>query len=128
MDAIYRYPGITAFREVDQDVFFGRDTDIENLYSSILLNQSTVLSGKSGVGKSSLIYAGLKPVIKRNINENKNDERYFKILPVRVGIWTNEPGSAEENHLTLVEKVRKSIVPGNETASAPAFLQVIPEE
>lgn len=102
MDAIYRYPGITPFSEKDQGVFFGRDADIERLYNSILLNQCTVIAGKSGIGKTSLIYAGLKPRIEKKINNTDQDERYFTILPVRVGVWTaNEKVPTKASHLLI---------------------------
>jgi nitrogen fixation-related uncharacterized protein len=56
-----RYPGIRPFETADKDVFFGRDEDIRALSLEIKLNKTTVLFGKSGYGKSSLINAGLIP-------------------------------------------------------------------
>jgi tetratricopeptide (TPR) repeat protein len=118
--SIYRYPGITPFSEKDKDVFFGRDTDIDALYNSILLNQCTVISGKSGVGKTSLIYAGLKPQIENKINKTK-DDRYFTILTVRVGVWTSNETE------TLVDKVKRYIsADGASDISSGEFLSFLP--
>jgi putative ribosome biogenesis GTPase RsgA len=53
----YRYPGFTPFSENDQNIYWGRKDDIQKVFNSITLNQSTVLVGRSGIGKTSLIYA-----------------------------------------------------------------------
>ncbi len=59
----YRYPGINFFTEADADIFWGRETDIERLYTEISLSDTMVLHAESGVGKSSLVRAGLTPYI-----------------------------------------------------------------
>jgi len=120
MNEIYRYPGIMPFSEKDHGVFFGRDNDIERLYHSILLNQCTVIIGKSGIGKTSLIYAGLKPRIEKTVNESKGDNRHFTILPIRVGVWT------ESEEQRLIDKVKQFIVGGSDT-SQTGFLKKLPE-
>ena len=56
-----RYPGIRPFERKDQAIFFGRDTDIEHLSRIISLEKFVVLNGKSGLGKSSLLNAGVIP-------------------------------------------------------------------
>ncbi len=127
MDAIYRYPGITPFSEKDQGVFFGRDADIERLYNSILLNQCTVIAGKSGIGKTSLIYAGLKPRIEKKINNTDQDERYFTILPVRVGVWTANEKSSDKS-LTLIDKVKQFIGNNPAASTSQEFLAQLPQE
>ena len=57
----YRYPGAQPFSIEQQKIFFGRTKDIENLYNLISLEQLIVLYSKSGLGKSSLVNAGLIP-------------------------------------------------------------------
>lgn len=59
------YKFLDYFREEDQDLFFGREKEIELLTSKILSHRSFILHGKSGVGKSSLIRAGLVPALKQ---------------------------------------------------------------
>ncbi len=56
-----RYPGIRPFERNDRSVFFGRDGDIEQLGRFIRLEKFVVLNGKSGLGKSSLLNAGVIP-------------------------------------------------------------------
>ncbi|MEZ4641595.1 MAG: ATP-binding protein [Chloroflexota bacterium] len=57
------YPGLTAFSEADAGYFYGREAEIETLLQ--MLNRPLVaLTGSSGVGKSSFIFAGVLPRLK----------------------------------------------------------------
>ena len=55
------YPGLSAFTEDDADFFFGREDDISQLWRKITARRLLALIGPSGVGKSSLLRAGLIP-------------------------------------------------------------------
>lgn len=61
-----RYPGLAPFREEQEGLFKGRDREIRELYNLILSETTIVLFAKSGVGKSSLLHAGLFPRLKEN--------------------------------------------------------------
>ncbi len=67
----YRYPGIQPFTGQQKDLFFGRDEDQEQLLSLLLLERLTVLFGKSGYGKSSLLQAGIAPRLERETQRGK---------------------------------------------------------
>ncbi|MVM33994.1 hypothetical protein GO755_28425 [Spirosoma sp. HMF4905] len=60
-----RYPGIKPFTTEEQDLFFGRDHDREELFKLIYTQQIVVLYGRSGFGKSSLINAGIVPKLQK---------------------------------------------------------------
>lgn len=62
----YRYPGVKPFTLDDKDIFFGRNDDIDKLVKLINLKRITVLYSKSGYGKSSLLQAGVNPVLEEN--------------------------------------------------------------
>lgn len=47
-------------------ILYGRDKEIEELSQKILYNSQTVIYGKSGIGKSSLLKAGIFPILRRN--------------------------------------------------------------
>lgn len=70
---LHRYPGVQPFSRQHQDCFFGRDTDREELLSLILLEKITVLFGKSGYGKSSLLQAGIAPALERESRRGKRE-------------------------------------------------------
>lgn len=68
MSASYRYPGVKPFEATDEALFFGRARDRADLRELVNREQLTVLFGKSGYGKSSLIKAGLMPDLFANPN------------------------------------------------------------
>jgi WD40 repeat protein len=71
----YRYPGTNYFKSTDEDIFCGRKEDSQKLYAQIILSSTVVLHSASGIGKSSLIRAGVTPLLKKN---NSN------ILPITI--------------------------------------------
>ena len=61
IDWQHPYPGLFPFRENDGDYFFGRRREIDDLFGLIKQKVLTIVFGKSGVGKTSLLRAGLIP-------------------------------------------------------------------
>jgi hypothetical protein len=53
--------GLRAFTEFAKDYFFGRDSELNDLNDRIMAKPLTILFGQSGLGKSSLVQAGLAP-------------------------------------------------------------------
>lgn len=51
---------------VEGEILYGRDTEIRVLSQSIANNVQTVLYGKTGIGKSSLINAGIFPLMRHS--------------------------------------------------------------
>ena len=65
----YRYPGTRYFTSEDKDIFHGRKKDSRRLHAQIMSCETVVLHGDSGLGKSSLIQAGIIPLLKeKNTN------------------------------------------------------------
>lgn len=56
--------GLQSYRE--GEILYGRDEDIRDLTQSVLNDTDTLLYGKSGIGKSSILNAGVIPAMKRN--------------------------------------------------------------
>lgn len=65
LDAQHPWPGLEGYEEGDQDFFKGRSDEIEELYRLIRRERLTLLYGKTGTGKSSLVRAGLFPKQRR---------------------------------------------------------------
>jgi len=61
-----RYPGIYSFSQEQKDIFFGRDNDIEKLLILIEVENQVLLYSKSGIGKTSLLNAGVIPKLPKN--------------------------------------------------------------
>jgi hypothetical protein len=64
LDSQNPWPGLTAFTEQQQDYFFGRQDESEELFRCVKRERLTVLFGKSGLGKTSLLQAGLFPQLR----------------------------------------------------------------
>ncbi|MEW8372474.1 MAG: formylglycine-generating enzyme family protein [Candidatus Thiodiazotropha sp.] len=64
---IRRYPGPRFFDDqgIDEYLFFGRDKEITALSNRMQARRTMVLFGRSGLGKTSLIKAGLFPAMRR---------------------------------------------------------------
>ncbi len=61
VDAEHPWPGLASFREQDEQYFKGRGSDIEKMRMHVDRECLTVLFGVSGLGKTSLLQAGLFP-------------------------------------------------------------------
>lgn len=55
-----------SFEKSQSALFFGREQEIEDLYSLVSTEKTVVFFGKSGLGKSSLLEAGLSPLLETN--------------------------------------------------------------
>jgi hypothetical protein len=84
-EAICPYRGLDAFREEDSVFFFGRgDADdpkstIGQLVGKVREHPFVMVVGRSGSGKSSLVYAGLVPALRRA------RDRFWNVLSLRPG-------------------------------------------
>ena len=58
------YKFLDYFTEQDAQIFFGREPEVETICSQILAHRTFILHGRSGVGKSSIVRAGLLPRLK----------------------------------------------------------------
>ena len=62
VEEIYNpFPGLRAFEEDEEYLFFGREKQIDELLTKLRLTRFLAVVGESGSGKSSLIKSGLLP-------------------------------------------------------------------
>ena len=59
------YVGLQPFEAADRDYFFGRERDQRIIISNLLSSPLTILYGSSGVGKSSVLLAGVIPQLRK---------------------------------------------------------------
>lgn len=64
VDADRPWLGLSSFSEETQRFFFGRDAEIAEIFVRVRDNTLTTLYGQSGLGKSSLLGAGLLPKLR----------------------------------------------------------------
>jgi WD40 repeat protein len=74
------YRGLLPFREEDAGLFFGREKETSELVDKLREHSFVTVVGRSGSGKSSVVYAGLIPALRR-----RADGRTWSILSLRPG-------------------------------------------
>ncbi|MBK8427258.1 MAG: hypothetical protein IPL27_15335 [Lewinellaceae bacterium] len=107
---VYRYPGVKPFEADEQALFFGRDRDIQDLCDLIRVEKLSVLFGKSGYGKSSILNAGVLPRLRGTM------------LPIEVRLGEYLPGQS----LSPVETLLRKLAERGSPNTAMSFLQQLP--
>jgi energy-coupling factor transporter ATP-binding protein EcfA2 len=62
------YPGLRPFDSGDEDFFFGRDAQTRGLREKLRASRLVAVVGRSGCGKSSLVKAGLVPLLRKELD------------------------------------------------------------
>lgn len=78
----FRYPGLASFTTAQRDLFFGRKRETRELFHLLSVEKTVVLFSKSGLGKTSLLNAGVIPLLAEN--------RTWPV-PIRFGTEEIEP-------------------------------------
>lgn len=68
LDDEHPWPGLTAFGEADRAYFRGRTREADELARLVRRERLTLLFGRSGLGKSSLLNAGLLPGLREDLH------------------------------------------------------------
>ena len=61
------YPGIRPFREDEEYLFFGRESQVDAMVDTLARSRFLAVIGSSGCGKSSLVNCGLRPALHRGL-------------------------------------------------------------
>ncbi len=99
----YRYPGTRPFETDEKDLFYGRSDDSEKLYQQILNEKTVLLYAKSGLGKSSLINAGLLPLVLQ--------VEHYDIIGVRFGNYNAQLKQYEKPLDKVIAQLKTDINP-----------------
>jgi hypothetical protein len=84
------YFGLNYYKERDGAWFFGRDNDTDRVVTNLLASRLTLLHADTGVGKSSLLRAGVARRLR--VAAHKAQERGAPVyLPVVFNSWTDNP-------------------------------------
>lgn len=76
------FPGLRPFAAEDSDMFFGRESESDEVILKLLKNRYTTVVGSSGNGKSSLIYGGILPKI---MNIKVSQSSVWRFISFRPG-------------------------------------------
>lgn len=102
-----RYPGVKPFTLTEKNQFFGRDWDINQLFKMVNVKQLVVLYSKSGLGKSSLINAGLLPKIE--------EDGGYQPINIRFGSYRKqEAGDESQEYLSPLKGLQQKVIPDDD--------------
>ena len=84
------FKGLSSFEERDSPLFFGRAAERRICLANLRANRMTVLYAPSGVGKTSLLAAGVVTDIKKSARRKEPGKppRYWPLLSRE---WTGDP-------------------------------------
>jgi eukaryotic-like serine/threonine-protein kinase len=98
------FHGLDSFSEADADLFFGRDRESEILAASLLTGRLPLVHGEPGVGKSSILRAGVLPRLYRLAQENVAEHGSPLLAPVFFADWRTPDPLAE-----LAQAIRDAV-------------------
>src|SRR3954454_14132153 len=85
------YLGLTPYGEEDAELFFGRSAQRELVIANLLTSRLTVMYGPSGVGKSSLLHAGVATRLRDGVGVPRRGSARTVAL---VDAWQGDPAQA----------------------------------
>ncbi len=85
------YTGLMPFSERQAPFFFGRDGEREIVTANLLASRLTVLYGPSGVGKSSLLNAGVAHHLRRVAQQSLEERGTPEFAVIVFGSWRDDP-------------------------------------
>lgn len=92
------WPGLDSYDESSQKFFSGRGAEIDELLRRVHDEPVTVLFGKSGLGKTSLLKAGLFPGLR---------EKDYLPIYIRLLVQPDAPPLIEQVRQALAEELRR---------------------
>lgn len=103
--------GLESYKE--GEILYGRDDDIRDLSQCVLNDIDTLLYGKSGIGKSSILNAGILPAARRNgylpvlirLSHKEKHSYLYQINQAILNAITNEDNALNEAQSPIREVV-----------------------
>ena len=112
------YKGLTAFQEADAQFYFGRETFVDALESAVTRkNLVAVIVGSSGSGKSSALFAGLLPRLRKTgqylfASFRPGTQPFYSLADALVLLL--EPNLKKTDHLAETGKLAEQLSQGKE--------------
>jgi len=107
------YVGLTHFTEEYADFFFGRETESSLVIGNLRAARLTLLYAQSGVGKSSVLRAGVVARIHELAARDVDSRRSPRLVPVVFSSWSERPVAG------LVHAIGEAIAPYMGEGKAP---------
>jgi len=104
------YKFLDYYTEQDAPLFFGREMEVEAICSQVLAHRSFILHGRSGVGKSSILRAGLIPRLRSEghvvfVVRSFTDPIHQMVIALSEASEMNVPAGAEPGLEEILRRV-----------------------
>jgi uncharacterized protein YjbI with pentapeptide repeats len=117
------YRGLSAFREEDKDLFFGREKFVQQLVDAVKQHSLVPVIGASGSGKSSVVFAGLIPRLRAEgtwliESFRPNKQPFYELAAALINQLEPELGKTDKNikAKALAESIRQHGFTGDVSA------------
>jgi CHASE2 domain-containing sensor protein len=110
MSASAPYVGLDYFDEQDADLFFGRDAERKRILGNLRVSRLTLLYAESGVGKSSLLRAGVSARLRQLATRSVTERGSARYVPVVFSAWQ---GDSKADLIAALEMAARPLVPDN---------------
>src|SRR5512144_2088555 len=109
------YKGLMPYTEHDAAYFFGRDHDRDLVIANLRASRLTLLYGPSGVGKSSLLRAGVIRELRAVSDDRRAVSGMRPVIAAYQASWRDHPlvGLAAALRDALPEQLVDDLVPAN---------------
>src|SRR5262245_31698759 len=85
------YKGLMPYTEEDEPFFFGREREREIIIANLMASRLTLLYGPSGVGKSSVLRAGVASPLRSVARQNLAEYGAPEFAVVVFNAWRDDP-------------------------------------
>lgn len=111
------YKGLVPYSEEDAALFFGRDSERTIINANLISSRFTLLYGPSGVGKSSVVNAGVAYNLRQRSKQNLQRRGTPEFAVAVFNAWRDDPVAGM---LAKVEEAVNQLVKERKTAPAAA--------
>jgi WD40 repeat protein len=85
------YKGLMPYTEEDAAFFFGRESETELIIANLIASRLTLLYGPSGVGKSSVLRAGVIRQLRDDSDAELAERGVRDVVVAAFGTWRDDP-------------------------------------
>jgi CHASE2 domain-containing sensor protein len=110
------YVGLDYFGEEDAGLFFGRDAERKRIIGNLRASRLTLLYAESGVGKSSLLRAGVAARLRELAGRNAAERRSARYVPVVFSTWR---GNSKAELIAALEAAARPLLPEDAKLALP---------
>ncbi len=110
------YKGLASYDTDDAAFFFGRERERDVVIANLRAHALTVLYGASGVGKSSLLQAGVLSKLREEAVETLQHRETPEFVPVTFSSWGDDP---TDGILSAIREAVEDLVPGRTLPDRP---------